>query len=60
MPHVIFGFVNDETGNPVAAAEIVLRNQRAGSKMIVSTNNQGQYQADLNSIDGGYQVGDVI
>jgi hypothetical protein len=59
MPHAIIGIVTDQGGNPVAGATVTLTNSQS-SKITVTTDSLGQYQADLSSMSGGYQVGEVI
>jgi hypothetical protein len=60
MPHAIFGTVRDEGGTPMTGATVTLRNQRTTDTLTNITNSLGQYQADLYSMPGGYQVGDAI
>jgi hypothetical protein len=60
MPHAVIGYVRDSAGNAVPSAAVTLTNGRTGASMSVTANLQGQYQADLSSLSGAYQVGDVI
>jgi len=60
MPHAVVGYVTDLSGNAVEGASVTIRNQRTGAELAVSANALGQYQTDLSSLSGGYQVGDTV
>ena len=60
MPHVIFGSITDTDGNVLASIDVDITNQRTGDSLSVVANNNGQYQADLSAMPGGYQIGDTI
>lgn len=60
MPHVIFGSVTDAGGAAAAGITVRLTNTRTQETFSAQTNANGQYQADLSAMAGGYQVGDTI
>jgi len=59
MPHPIYGTITSE-GNAVEGLDIRVKNIDTGANAIVTTNEDGFYQADLGNIDDRYHDGDVI
>jgi len=59
-PHVIYGYVYDENGNPLADAPVVITNAATGDNATVYTDSNGYYQYDLANLPNGYNDGDLI
>ncbi len=60
MPHAIYGVVSVSGGQTIGNATVTLKNSRTDATISTTTDALGHYQADLSSMSGGYQVGDVI
>ncbi len=58
-PYQIYGVVTDSTGNPAYSVEINVSDVSTGTYVVVYTNREGKYSADLSEI-GSYSDGDTI
>jgi len=59
MPHPIYGTITTES-NAIEGLEVRVTNLDTSANAIVTTNEDGFYQADLGNIDDRYHDGDVI
>ncbi len=60
QPHVIYGYVYDENGNPLANAPVVITNAATGDNVTVYTDSNGFYQYNLANLPNGCSDGDLI
>jgi hypothetical protein len=59
-PHVIYGYVYDENGNPLPGAPVTITNTATGDSVTIQTDSNGYYQYDLANLPNGYSGGDEI